>query len=66
MQSVLSMVKSLFTPSKIPPTGDNNQVAHKDVQTNSTPNLVTRDVNRELNEYKDRMVWELSNSKKNS
>ena len=64
MWSMLSTVTSLFTPSKIPPTGDNNLVANKDVQTSSTPRRVTRDVNRELNEYKDRMAWELSNFKK--
>ena len=64
MQSMLSTVTSLFTPSKIPPTGDNTSVANKDIQTCLTTSIVTRDVNRELNEYKDRMIWELSNFKK--
>ena len=64
MQSMLSMVTSLFTPSKIPTTGDNNPVANEDVQTSLTPSMVTRDVNRELNEYKDRMAWELSSFNK--
>ena len=61
---MLSTVTSLFTPSRILPTGDNNPVPNKDIQTSSTPSTVTRDVNRKLNEYKDRMAWELSNFKK--
>ena len=40
MQSTLSAVTSLFTPSNIVPTGDNNPVANKDVQTSSTPSMV--------------------------
>ena len=51
MQSALSTVTSPFTPSKILPTGDNNLVANKDIQTSLMPSTVTRDVNRELNEY---------------
>ena len=39
MQSLLSAVISLFTPSKLPSTGDNNPVATSNTPVGSTPNV---------------------------
>ena len=61
MGSALRVVISLFTPSKVPSTGDNNLVVTSDTPIGSTPSVETRDVNMELNDYKDRMALELSN-----
>ena len=64
MQSALSAVTFLFTPSKLPSTGDNNQVVTTNIPVGSTPNVKTSDVNRELSTYKERLALELSNFKK--
>ena len=64
MQSVLSVVTSLFTPSKVTSTGDNNLAVTNEAPIGSTPSVETRDVNTELNDYKDRMALELSNFKR--
>ena len=64
MRSALSTVTSLFTPSKVTSTGDNNPAVTNEALIGSTPSVVTRDVNRELNDYKDRMALELSNFKR--
>ena len=58
------MVTSLFTPSKVTSTGDNNLVVIIEAPIGSTPSVETKDVNRELNDYKDRMALELSNFKR--
>ena len=63
MQSVLSMVTSLFTPSKLPCTGDNNPVATNNTPVGSTPNVGTNDVHKELSTYKERLNLELTNFK---
>ena len=66
MQSVLSAVISLFTPSKSTqlPEIDDPVVPHK-VSVSSTPNSIdSTDINKELNTYKDRLALELNNSKK--
>ena len=64
MQSALSVVTSLFTPSKLPSTGDNNPVVTTNIPVGSTTNVETSDVNRELHTYKERLALELSNFKK--
>ena len=67
MGSVLSAVTSLFTPSKLPSTGDNNPVVPTNIlvgpQGGSTPNVETPDVNRELSTYKEKLALELTNFK---
>ena len=67
MQSMLSVVTSLFTPSKLPSTGDNNPVVPTNIlvgsQGGSSPNVETPDVNRELSTYKERLALELTNFK---
>ena len=50
MQSELNAVTSLFTPSKLPSTGDNNLVVTTNIPLGSTSNVKTSDVNRELQE----------------
>ena len=60
MQSTLSMVTSLFTPSKVPSTGNNTPTAINEAAIGSTPSVETRDINRELSNCKDRMALELS------
>ena len=68
MQSMLSAVTSLFAPSKLPSTWDNNPVAPTNIlagsQGGSTPNVETPGVNRELSTYKERLPLELTNFKK--
>ena len=64
MQLALSVVTSLFTPSKLPSTGDNNLAATTNIPVGSTPNIKTSDMNRELSTYKERLTLELSNFKK--
>ena len=64
MQLALSVVTSVFTPSKLPSTGDNNLVATTNIPVGSTPNVETSDMNREPSTYKERLALELSNFKK--
>ena len=66
MQSALSVVTSLFTPSKlIPSAGSDGLVATSNALVGSTPtNVETSDTNRELSTYKDRLTLELTNFKK--
>ena len=66
MWSTLSVVTSLFTPSKLTPLdGRNNQVVTSNALVGSTPtNVETTDINRELSTYKDRLALELTNFKK--
>ena len=64
MRSTWSMVTSLLTPCKVTSTGDNNAVVINEALIGSTPSVETRDVSRELNDYKDRMALELSNFKR--
>ena len=64
MRSELNVVTSLFTPSKVTFTWDNNQAATNEASIGSTPSMETRDVNRELHDYKDRIALELSNFKR--
>ena len=64
MRSKLSTVTSLFTPSKVTSTGDNNPAATNEALIGSTPSVETRDVNRKLSDYKHRMAMELSNFKR--
>ena len=61
MRSALNMVTSLFTPSKVTSSGDNNPAVTNEVPIGSTPSVETRDINREPNDYNDRMALELSN-----
>ena len=53
----------LFTPSKVTSTGDNNLAVTNEAPNGSTPSVKTRDINRKLNDYKDRISLELSNFK---
>ena len=64
MQSMLSMVTSLFTPNKLLSAGDNVPVMITNIPVSSTPNVETLDMNRELNSYKERLALELTNFKK--
>ena len=64
MRSKLSTVISLFTPSKVTSTGDNNPAATNEALIGSTPSVETRDVNGKLSDYKHRMAMELSNFKR--
>ena len=64
IQLALSAVTSLFTPSKLPSTGDNNPVVTTDVPVGSTLNVETSDMNREFSTYKEKFALELSNFKK--
>ena len=64
MQSTLSPVPSIFTPSKLPSTGDNNPVATNNTPIDSTPNVGTNDVHKELSAYRERLALELANFKK--
>ena len=64
MQSTLSVVTSLFTPSKLPSTVDNNPVVPTNIPVGSTPNVETPGMNRELGTYKERLALELTNFKK--
>ena len=64
MWLVLSTVTSLFTPSKLPSTGDNNLVVTSNVPVGSTPNVKTSDMNRECSTCKERLALGLSNFKK--
>ena len=57
------MVTSLFTPSKLPSTGDNNPVAANNTPVGSTPNIGTNDAHKELSTYKERLASELTNFK---
>ena len=63
MQSMFSMVTSLFTPSKLPSTGDNNPVATNNTPVGS-PNAGTNYIHKELSTYKERLALELTNFKK--
>ena len=66
MGSVLSAVTSLFTPNKSTqlPEIDDPIVPYK-VSASCTPNIIdTPDINKELNNYKDRLAFELNNFKK--
>ena len=63
MWSTLSMVTSLFTPSKLPSTGDDNPVATNNTPVGSTPNVGTNEVHKELSTYKVRLALELTNFK---
>ena len=66
MRSALSAVTSLFTPSKLTPLTDNSDpIVTNKVPVGSTDNnIVTPDLNRELNAHKDRLTLELTNFKK--
>ena len=64
MRSVLSMVTSIFTPGKVTSAGDNNPAVTNEALIGSTPSVETRDVKKELNDYKDRMALELFNIKR--
>ena len=64
MQSSLSVVTSLFAPSKLPTTGDNSPVGTSNIPVGSTPNVETSDMDRELSTYMKRLALELSNFKK--
>ena len=64
MISTLSMVTSLFTPSKVTSTGDNNPAATNEALIGSIPSMEKRDVNRELHDYEDRIALKLSNFKR--
>ena len=61
---MLSVVTSLFTPSKLPSTGDNNPVSTNNIPVGSTPNVGTNDVHKELSIYRERLALELTNLKK--
>ena len=66
MQSALSVITSLFTPSKTTqsPGRDGPEVPHQ-VSVASTPTSSdSPDINKELNIYKDRLALELNNFKK--
>ena len=65
MKSELSAVTSLFTPSKLTPLTDNGDpiVTNKVPVGSTLNNIVTPDLNRELNTYKDRLTLELNNFK---
>ena len=66
MQHALSAVTSLFTPNKSTqlPESDDPIVPQK-VSASSTPNSTdTCDINKDLNNYKDRLALELNNFKK--
>ena len=68
MWSALSAVTSLFTPNKPMQAPESSApiVPHK-LPASLAPNDTDRtDINRELNTYKDRLVLELSNFKKNT
>ena len=58
------MVTSLFTPSKLPSTRDNNPVGTNNTPVGSTPNVGTNDVHKELSTYKERLALGLKNFKK--
>ena len=64
MQSALSTVTSLFTPSKLSYAGGNNPVVTNNTPVGSTPNVGTNDVHRELIIYRKRLALELTNFKK--
>ena len=64
MQSVLSTVTPLFTPSKLPSAGDNIPVATTNISVGSTHNVETPDMNTELTIYKEQLALELTNFKK--
>ena len=66
MRSALSAVTSMFTPSKLTPSTENNYpIAPNEMSVGSTPkNIETPDINRELNTYKDRLALGLNNFKK--
>ena len=64
MQSELSMVTSLFTPSKLPSAGKNFPVVTTNIPVGSTSNVETPDMNRELSTYKERLALELTNFEK--
>ena len=66
MRSALSVVTSLFTPSKLTPSTENNDpTAPNKSPVGSTPNNIeTPDINRELNTFKDRLAIGLNNFKK--
>ena len=64
MQSTLSAVTSLFTPSKLPSAGDNIPVVTTNLPVGSTPNVETLDMNRELGTYKEQLALEVTNFKK--
>ena len=58
MQSALSAVTSLFTPSKLPHSaGRNDQLATSNALVGSTAtNVETTDINMEISTYKDRLA----------
>ena len=66
MRSALSVVTSLFIPSNLTLSTDkSDQIVTTKVPVGSTHNdVVSPDLNRELNAYKDRLTLELSNFKK--
>ena len=66
MGSTLCVVTSLFTSGKLTPLTDNSDpIITNNVLVGSTHNnIVTPDLNRELNAHKDRLTSELSNFKK--
>ena len=64
MRSTLNTVTSLFTPNKVTSSGDNNPAVTNEALIGFTPNVETRDVNQEFNDYKDRMALKLSNFKR--
>ena len=64
MQSTMSAFTSLFTPNKLPSTGDNIPAMTTNIPVSSTPNVETQDMNREPNSYKEWLALELINFKK--
>ena len=66
MQSALTVVTSLFTPSKLTPSvGSDGPLATSNALVGSIPtNVGTSDINRELSTCKDRLALELTNFKK--
>ena len=64
MQSVLSVVTSLFTASKLPSAGDNIPVVTTNVPVDSTPNVETPDMTGEHSTYNERLALELTDFKK--
>ena len=66
MRSTLSVVTSLFTPSKLNPLTDNSDpiVTNKVLVGLTQNNTATPYLNRELNVHKDRLTIKLSNFKK--
>ena len=63
MWSTLSVVTSLFTPSKLPSAGDNIPVMTTKIPAGSTPDVEKLDMNRELSTYKERLALGLTNFK---